>query len=84
MVLWDGNARATDGVIKYAGGSNDRDPILVAIGGAVPTATVTGYLQEDVNMNGAVKYAGGGNDRDRILVNIGGSVPTSSRTEQLP
>ncbi len=83
-VLWDGNARATDGVVKYAGGSNDRDPILVAIGGAVPTATTTGYLLEDVNMNGAVKYAGGGNDRDRILVNIGGSVPTGTRTEQLP
>jgi hypothetical protein len=28
-----------DGVIKYVGVRNDRDPILQNIGGAVPTAT---------------------------------------------
>ena len=28
-----------DGLTKYAGGSNDRDVILVNIGGSVPTAT---------------------------------------------
>ena len=27
------------GQVKYAGSSNDRDPILVNIGGTVPTAT---------------------------------------------
>ncbi|MBK7751056.1 MAG: CRTAC1 family protein [Flavobacteriales bacterium] len=83
LVLWDGNTR-DDALLKYAGSNNDRDPILVRIGGTVPTASVSGYYQEDVNMNGQVKYAGSANDRDPILVNIGGSVPTASRTEQVP
>ncbi|MBK8341220.1 MAG: ASPIC/UnbV domain-containing protein [Flavobacteriales bacterium] len=83
LVLWEGNTR-DDALLKYAGSNNDRDPILVRIGGTVPTASVSGYYQEDVNMNGQVKYAGSGNDRDPILVNIGGSVPTASRTEQVP
>ncbi|MBK9073395.1 MAG: hypothetical protein IPL77_00240 [Flavobacteriales bacterium] len=83
LVLWDGNTR-DDALLKYAGSNNDRDPILVRIGGTVPTASVSGYYQEDVNMNGQVKYAGNANDRDPILVNIGGSVPTASRTEQVP
>ena len=51
---------------------------------AKPTATTTGYLPTDVNMDGTVKYAGANNDRDPILVNIGGTVPTAVRTEQLP
>jgi len=83
QVLWEGNTR-DDALLKYAGSNNDRDPILVRIGGTVPTATASGYLQEDVNMNGQVKYAGSANDRDPVLVNIGGSVPTASRTEQVP
>ena len=63
---------------------NDRDPILVAVGGTVPTATVSGYLPTDVNMDGRVKYTGSVNDRDPILVNVGGTVPTNTRVEQLP
>lgn len=82
-LLWAGEVlRNTQ--IKYAGGANDRDPILVRIGGAVPTATMPGYWPEDVNMDAIVKYAGTGNDRDPILVNVGGSVPTAIRSEQLP
>ena len=82
--LWAGDATG-DGTVKYAGGGNDRDPILTAIGGAVPTATITGqYRAEDVNLDGQVKYAGSANDRDIILQNIGGSVPTATRTQQLP
>lgn len=80
---WAGNSRK-DATLKYTGADNDRDPILVRVGGAVPTATVNGYFIEDVNMNGAVKYTGADNDRDPILVNVGGSVPTATRTEQLP
>ncbi len=83
MVLWTGNARI-DNTLKYAGGSNDRDEILVTIGGTVPTATMPGYLTPDVTMDGLVKYAGGSNDRDPILVNVGGAVPTATRTEQVP
>ncbi|MBP6389522.1 MAG: PKD domain-containing protein [Flavobacteriales bacterium] len=83
MVLWTGNAKP-DATLRYAGSNNDRDPILVAIGGTVPTATVPGYRTEDTTMDGLTKYAGGANDRDVILVNIGGSVPTATRAQQLP
>jgi hypothetical protein len=83
QVLWAGNA-VLDGRIKYTGTGNDRDVILSAIGGVVPTSTVTGYLSCDVTMDGKVKYTGTGNDRDPILQNIGGVVPTNTRAEQLP
>lgn len=85
-VLWAGDVNH-DGMIKYTGGgnnANDRDPILTTIGGVVPTNSVTGYKQEDVNMDGTVKYTGLANDRDVILQNIGGVVPTNTRVEQLP
>ncbi|MBK9273340.1 MAG: hypothetical protein IPM49_02215 [Flavobacteriales bacterium] len=83
QLLWAGDV-TFNGQVKYAGGGNDRDPILVRIGGNVPTNTANGYFPEDVNLNGQVKYAGSANDRDPILVNIGGSVPTAVRTQQLP
>jgi hypothetical protein len=82
-VLWAGNA-TRDLSLKYTGDSNDRDPILSAIGGTVPTNTAAGYLVTDTNLDGVVKYTGVGNDRDMILSNIGGTVPTNTRTEQLP
>ena len=83
FTMWSGDGFA-DGVIKYTGPNNDRDEILVEIGGAVPTNTSSGYLQEDLNLDGTVKYTGVNNDRDLILQNIGGTVPTNTRTEQLP
>jgi len=83
-LLWPGNA-LPDNAVKYAGSGNDRDRILSAIGGVVPTATVTGqYRLEDVNLDGVVRYTGGGNDRDVVLQTIGGVVPTSVRYEQVP
>ena len=82
-VCWEGNVQR-DTFIKYTGASNDRDPILVRIGGTVPTNTVTGYYAEDANLDGVVKYTGASNDRDPILVNIGGTVPTNTISEQLP
>jgi hypothetical protein len=83
MSLWAGNT-LWDGGLKYTGMDNDRDPVLVRIGGTVPTNTIPGYYVEDVNLDGVVKYTGSGNDRDPILVNIGGTVPTQVRSEQLP
>ncbi len=83
QVLWAGNARP-DNQLKYTGVANDRDAILVRIGGSVPTAIVNGYYVEDVTMNGQVKYTGSGNDRDPILVNLPTTSVLSSRTEQLP
>jgi len=82
-LLWAGNA-LSDGTLKYTGQNNDRDKVLVATGGSLPTNTITGYHTEDVNLDGVVKYTGTGNDRDPILTNIGGTDPSSTRTEQLP
>ncbi|HEX2616550.1 MAG TPA: PKD domain-containing protein [Flavobacteriales bacterium] len=80
--LWAGDVTG-DGALKYTGADNDRDPILLLIGGTVPTNTVQGYHGADVNMDGVVKYTGADNDRDRILLNIPGA-PTNVRTQQLP
>ncbi|MBP6390878.1 MAG: hypothetical protein KA352_08280 [Flavobacteriales bacterium] len=83
-VLWAGDVNFNK-QLKYAGSANDRDPLLTAIGGTVPTNTLNGqYRKEDINMNGQVKYAGSANDRDILLQNIGGSVPTAVRNAQLP
>jgi hypothetical protein len=65
--------------LMYIGDGNDRDPILVAVGGFIPTNVITGYRVEDTNMDGTVRYVGDGNDRDPILVGIGGSIPTAVR-----
>lgn len=82
--LWSGDVNA-DGMVLYTGSENDRDPILQAIGGIVPTNTDgPTYRSEDVNMDGSVKYTGSENDRDRILQNIGGIVPTNTREAQVP
>lgn len=82
-MLWEGDVNG-DHTLRYTGTNNDRDPILSAIGGVVPTNTVAGYRREDVNLDGLVKYSGSGNDRDPILGNIGGIIPTNTRVEQVP
>ncbi|MFT3885826.1 MAG: PKD domain-containing protein [Flavobacteriales bacterium] len=81
--LWSGDV-LRDGILRYTGAENDRDPILVDIGGRVPTAVVRGYYSSDIDLDGLVKYTGAGNDRDPILRNVGGIVPTATRSEQLP
>ena len=73
-----------DATLKYVGVDNDRDPILVAIGGSVPTNVISGYLLTDLDLDGTVKYTGAGNDRDLILTNIGGLNVNFVRNEQLP
>ena len=83
QALWAGDVNA-DGVIRYTGAANDRDPILSRIGGSLPTATTNGDHPEDVNQDGVVRYTGAANDRDPILQTVGGSVPTNTREEQLP
>lgn len=83
QVLWAGEA-VRDGALLYTGAGNDRDRVLEAIGGVVPTSTVAGYLQSDITLDGRAMYTGNGNDRDPILENIGGVIPTNSRNQQLP
>ena len=82
-VLWMGNS-VLNAMVKYTGADNDRDVILSAVGGVVPSNVVSGYFLEDCSMDGIVKYTGSGNDRDPILQTIGGSVPTNIRFQQIP
>ncbi|MBK9289166.1 MAG: hypothetical protein IPN38_16165 [Flavobacteriales bacterium] len=82
-LLWSGDVNG-DATVKYTGADNDRDPVLLTIGGTVPTNTVSGYLPADVNLDGTVKYTGVRNDRDPILLTIGGTVPTAVRVQPLP
>lgn len=79
--LWMGDVQF-DGVVKYTGSANDRDPILGLLGGTANT-TVSGYHPEDTNMDGVVKYAGANNDRDPLWSVLGGNVIVP-RTAQLP
>ena len=81
--LWAGDVNF-DRTLKYTNQFNDRDLILVEIGGTVATNTVAGYLPTDVNLDGVVKYTNIYNDRDIILVNIGGTVATNTRVAQMP
>ncbi len=83
MTLWAGDA-LRDGVIRYTGANNDRDIILQAIGGLVPTVVTPGYGQGDLDLDGFTRYTGMNNDRDIILQNIGGIIPTAVRHQQLP
>ena len=81
-MLWPGDANS-DGAVKYVGPLNDRDRILIAIGGTA-TSVVNGYRTEDLNLDGETKYVGPANDRDIILQTIGGTVPTAVRVAQQP
>lgn len=82
--MWSGDGSG-DGVVSYTGAGNDRDPILVAIGGSVPTNVLSNtYDRRDINLDGTVRYTGTANDRDPILQNIGGSSPNSTLLQQLP
>lgn len=83
MALFMGDSNM-GGVIRYTGATNDRDPILVAVGGTTPNNVVNGYSGNDTNMDGSIKYTGSANDRDPILLNVGNTTPNNSRFQQLP
>lgn len=83
QLLWSGDANG-NGQVKYMGTGNDRDAVLVTVGGATPNASVSGYYRQDVNMDGTVKYTGSGNDRDRVLITVGATTPNALRTGQVP
>ncbi len=79
LTMGDVNA---DKMVKYTGAVNDRDPILQAIGGVIPTNTLSGFYHwADVNMDGTVKYIGANNDRDLVLQVVGGATPTNTRSQ---
>ncbi len=83
QVMWMGDTNF-NGLVLYTGANNDRDPVLVTVGGTTPNNTVIGYLRTDLNMDGTVKYTGSANDRDPILLNVGSTTPNNSRVQQLP
>ena len=82
--LWPGDATG-DGLIRYTGAGNDRDPVLTAVGSTTPNNTVPNvYDRRDTNLDGVIKYTGSANDRDLILTNVGSTTPNNTRTQQLP
>ena len=82
--LWAADATG-DGSLKYTGSGNDRDPIILAVGGTTPNNVVSNvYDRRDTNLDGVIKYTGTGNDRDIILTNVGSTTPNNTRTQQLP
>jgi hypothetical protein len=84
MVLWAGDATG-EGALKYTGGGNDRDPLLIAVGSTTPNNTVSNvYDRKDTNLDGVIKYTGTANDRDIILSNVGSTTPNNTRMQQLP
>ena len=70
--------------VTYTGSYNDRDPILTRVGSTSPNGAVSGYFQEDANLDGQVKYTGTNNDRDRVLTTVGSTTPNAVRAEQMP
>jgi hypothetical protein len=70
--------------LSYTGSANDRDQILLNVGGVNPASVNSGYYSEDCNLDGEVKYAGPDNDRDLILLNIGGNSVNSIIAGGLP
>jgi hypothetical protein len=83
QVLWAGDV-TYNGQVKYTGGGNDRDPVLITVGSTTPNTSANAYSTRDVNLNGQVKYTGSSNDRDPILLNVGSATPNNVRSEQLP
>jgi len=73
-----------NGVVKYVGTGNDRDLILVNLGGDPHAIATQFYSGADTNMDGKIRYTGSGNDRDPILVVVGSTTPNNIRTQQLP
>lgn len=85
LVLWPGNVQLADREVKFTGTDNDRDPVLVSVGGSMATVpNMDVYALEDVNLDGNIKYVGAENDLTAILNSTDGTVPTAIRTEQLP
>ncbi len=82
LVRGDGNG---DGVVKYTGSGNDRDPILLRVGNTTPNNVVSNvYERLDINLDGSIRYTGANNDRDPILTAVGSTTPTNTVQQSLP
>lgn len=84
QVLWAGDALYNKNV-KYNGASNDKDVVLVAVGGpGNPNNIVAGYRPEDVNLDGVVKYNNTNADRLIILSTVGVTTPNRICNQHTP
>lgn len=81
MIAGDANSNRQ---LKYTGSGNDRDAILVGVGGTTPNVSVSTYSTLDINLDGVIKFTGSGNDRDIILTTIGSENPSNVINTQLP
>lgn len=75
IAMWAGNANG-DTVVQYSGTTPDSPSILSLVLNApgnflnFPTYTVTGYHNEDINMDGNTQYSGTTPDTPFILQNV--------------
>lgn len=68
-----------DGIVKYTGTNNDRDPVLIAVGATSPNNPAPcACCLADVTGDGVVKYTGNGNDRDPIILGVGSTSPNNT------
>lgn len=83
-LLWGGNANM-NGSVRYTGGGNDKDFLLVnTLGNNQFNFLNNSYHAADVNMNKTVRYSGGANDKDFILVTVLGNNQFNFRNQALP
>jgi hypothetical protein len=73
MGLFAGDCHA-DTLVYYTGTNNDCDAILSTVGSTTISNIVSGYHNEDLNMDGVVKYTGKDNDRTVIYNALEGNV----------
>ena len=94
QVLWSGDAM-TDKNVKYNGGAfmtapnnayhiNDKEFILLALGGNANATIPNVYRSEDVNMDGKIRYNNTDNDRVVILGELGVSTPNNIYNQHTP
>jgi len=69
--------------VKYNGGSNDKNAIMMAIGFFNLNGTIYGYRNEDVNMDGKVRFNNQENDKLFFLNEVISLSPTGSPNEIL-
>ena len=84
--MWPGDANNNKNT-RYNGLSNDKDNILLSLGG---TGNINGsielnvYRVEDVNMDGKIRYNNTDNDRSFILLNVGVNTPNTILNQHTP
>jgi hypothetical protein len=83
--LWSADVKSNKNV-KYNGISNDKDPVLIILGGPafLNTTLLNVYRSEDANMDGKVRYNNSDNDRITILNNVGVSTPNNVINQHIP